>query len=83
MTKAELNGLRQQYMYIIELSEYINDYLRGQNCPDVEEHIAYAIEGFYNKTYMEALDAFEEEQANFELEQRMNVNESEQLGLYK
>ena len=56
MNKAELNGLRQQYGYIIELSEYINDYLRGQNCPHEAEHIAYAIEGFYNKTYMEAFE---------------------------
>ena len=59
MNKAELNGLLKQYKYIIELSEYINDYLRGQNGPHEAEHIANAIECFYNKTYMEALDAFE------------------------
>lgn len=69
----------------IELAKYINDYLYVQNCPHDAEHIFNAIECFYD--YKEAMlvkqSVSAEEQADFELEQLMNVNESDQLGLYK
>ena len=67
----------------IELAKYINAYLYVQNCPHDAEHIANAIECFYDETYKEAMLVSAEEQADFELEQLMNVNESDQLGLYK
>lgn len=71
----------------IELAKYINAYLYAQNCPHDAEHIYNAIECFYDETYKEAMlvkqSVSAEEQADFELEQLMNVNESDQLGLYK
>ena len=66
----------------IELAKYINVYLFALNCPHDSEHIYNAIECFYSD-YKEAMIVSAEEQADFELEQLMNVNESDQLGLYK
>jgi hypothetical protein len=71
----------------IELAKYIVDVLYVNDFPHDAEHIYNAIECFYDETYKEAMLVREsvsaEEQADFELEQLFNVNESDQLGLYK
>ncbi len=56
----------------IELAKYISDYLHVQDCPHDAEHI-------YN-----AIECFEAKQVTWhEIDQLFNVNESDQLGLYK
>ena len=62
----------------IELAKYISDYLYVQDCPHDAEHISNAIECFYDETYKEAMLVRE-----FEVDELFNVNESDQLGLYK
>lgn len=66
----------------IELAKYINEYIYVQNCPHDAELLS-AIECFYDETHKEEMLVSAEEQADFELEQLMNVNESDQLGLYR
>jgi len=74
------NKINMDTKHQIELAKYISDYLHVQDCPHDAEHIHNAIECFYSQTYKELMIDME---AEFEVDQLFNVNESDQLGLYK